>query len=243
MTPEERESAIRRIMALMAKTVEAGCSEEEAMAAADAVTRLMNKYQLDLSDIELRDSKCTKGKMDTRQKSPTAIRSVVTSIGYMCDVKVWENPDGGSFGGRAYCFFGLEHDVIVAEYLYRICDRAIIFGWEDHKLAINFGNLPYARKSKAKDEFQYGMAHRLAERLRSMKKTQKAENLQSTGRDLVVVKDAIVKEEWEKLGINLSKAKASKTVKASEDYHAGRAAGDRVSLNQGVGTNNSQRIG
>jgi hypothetical protein len=233
-TPEEREAAMRRIKALMAKTTQNGCSESEAISAAEAVSRLLNKYELNLTDIELKDSKTAHETIDTRLKTTIPMDNVVVAIAKLLDCKVWVVSGEGSFGGRMYHFLGLEHDVVVAKYIYSICDRAIVFSWEDHKRHIGFTALPQNQKGKIKDEFQIGMAHRLAGRLSEMKRHQQAENIASTGRDLVVVKGAIVEEEFNKLGLNLRSTGRGKQVRGSEHYAAGRAAGDRVNLNKGV---------
>jgi hypothetical protein len=243
MTPDEKEAAIRKILALMAKTVESGCTEDEAMAASEAVTRLLAKYQLSLSDLELRDSKCIDGKQDTARKGIGPIDSVITAIGYLCDVKVWRAPGEGAFGGIVYHFFGLEHDVLVAEYIYKICDRAITFGWEYYKDDLtSYKIMTPTQKTKAKESYQYGMAHRLHERLRKMKDEQKREAKVSTGRDLVVVKDEIINRDFAQLGLNLRSTNANKSINSDSHYRAGQDAGDRVGFNKGVGSEQSWRL-
>lgn len=234
-SPEDRERAMRQIKALMAKTTQNGCSEEEAMAAAEAVSRLLNKYELDLTDIELRESTTSHETVDTRVKSVTYMDYVVTAIAELMDCKVWVQAGEGAFGGRVFHFLGLDHDVVVAKYIYSICDRAIIFAWEDHKREIDFTRQPQSKKGKIKDSFQLGMASRLASRLRGMKKKQKEENMATTGRDLVVVKSAIVDEAFAELGITLGKARGgNKSINYDSHYQAGSQAGDRVNLNKGV---------
>jgi len=47
-----------RIRALAAKTVERGCSEAEAMAAAAKVGELLDVYGLSMSEVELREEAC-----------------------------------------------------------------------------------------------------------------------------------------------------------------------------------------
>lgn len=85
------------------------------------------------------------------------------------------------------------------------------------------------------------MARRLAERLREMKLAQERTDIETTGRDLVVVKNQIVTEEFAKLGLDLSygKSKRNRSVDARA-YSAGQTAGNKVALNPGVGQNADQ---
>ena len=66
--------------------------------------------------------------------------------------------------------------------------------------------------------------------------TDRASTLASTGRDLIVVKGAVVKSEFAKLGLRLrSNGNSGTGARDSGAYGAGKAAGDRVSFNRGVG--------
>lgn len=233
---DDKESIKKRILALMAKTTANGCSEEEAMAASQKVAELLNKYQMSLSDIKLREeANCRKGQYDTGLKSHPAVFWCLNAIGKYTDCKVWFDLYGGADGKIAYKFFGLDHDVIVAEYITKICDWAIIYGGEDFKDHDAYRLTPKQKRSKVLEEFRIAMAYRLAKRLRDMKDAMDQKN-RSDGRSLVVLKGQIVTEEWAKLNLHLGKAKKSKgkTFTSQAAYDAGTAAGDRVQLNPGV---------
>lgn len=243
MTPDEKKAAIKRILALMSKTTDNGCSKEEAMSAAAKVSELLNKYQLDLSDLEIRDSKCVKGAVDSGLKGTQMIHLVIVAIGYFTDTKVWQSHEAHDY--IWYNFFGLEHDVQVAEYIYKICDWAIIWEWEDWKREHRDQYAGSAKhKSRMKLSFQQGVATELSKRLREMKDAQKFKNIQSTGRDLVVVKSAVVTEEFAKLGMKLKGTKSpGRDVVDGGAYNAGREAGKRVALNPGVRRDNTNNGG
>src|SRR5271157_4816145 len=49
---EKRDSLLRRIRALAAKTVAAGCTESEALAASSLLARLVDKYGFTFADID-----------------------------------------------------------------------------------------------------------------------------------------------------------------------------------------------
>ena len=53
-----------RIQALRAKTVENGCTEEEALSAAAKVADLLDQYDLSLTDVELREEACERAEFE-----------------------------------------------------------------------------------------------------------------------------------------------------------------------------------
>ena len=57
-----------RIKALAAKTPEAGCSEHEAMHAAEIVGRLLGQYNLPLDEIAIREEVCVLCEVPTGSK-------------------------------------------------------------------------------------------------------------------------------------------------------------------------------
>lgn len=222
-----------RILALMAKTTENGCTEEEALAASQKVQEMLHKYQLDMSDLKLQESECLQSSYSAEQKSDPMVVWCLSAIAYFTDTKVWKSQ--GEHGWRTYEFFGLEHDVMIAEYITKICDWAIIWGGEDFKKTSEWARADKKQRGRMKQDYQYGMALRLAERLREMKDKQRFEDKQTTGRDLVVVKNAVVEEEFAKLDLDLRKSRGSGRRRVNMGaYQAGRDAGDKVALNPGV---------
>lgn len=221
-----------KIHALMAKTVENGCTEEEALAASKKVQEMLNKYQLSLSDIRIRqESNCRKGNYDVNVSKPGPLDFCISGVAYFTDTKAWKEPYGGTDGRLAYKFFGLDHDVLIAEYITKVLDWAIIYSGEDFKSSPIYNAAP--KRAKALEDFKTAMACRLAKRLREMK-DQQTES-QSRGRGLIVLKGSIVDEEFAKLNMSLKKAKPSKgkAINAAA-WNAGVAAGDQVQLNPGV---------
>ena len=66
-----------RIQALRAKTVQNGCTEAEALSAAAKVAELLDQYDLSLSDVDLRQSPCEQGVIDTNRKQRQPITSCI----------------------------------------------------------------------------------------------------------------------------------------------------------------------
>lgn len=226
------ESIKKRILALMAKTTQNGCTEEEALAASQKVQEMLHKYQLDMSDLKIKESKCRQGTYEAEQKSDPMVMFCLTAIAYFTDTKVWKSWDDHGF--RTYEFFGLDHDVMIAEYITKICDWAIIFGGEEFKETDQWRTASKSKRGALKKDYQYGMATRLAQRLRKMKDDQRFADKQTTGRDLVVVKNAVVEDEFSKLGLNLRRTHSRGRKVDPFAYAAGKVAGDKVALNPGV---------
>ena len=222
----------KRILGLMAKTTENGCTEAEAMAAAQKVQEFLHMYQLDLSDLEISESKCTTGTYNAQAKADPMVVNVLSAIAKFTDTRCWKSRD--DYGFMTYKFFGLEHDVLIAEYITKICDWAIIWGGEEYKETDDWKFSPKNRRGALKGDYQYGMAIRLSERLREMKRAQQNKDVATTGRDLVIVKGSVVTEEFAKLNLRLKSSRMKNRAVDAGAYAAGQDAGNKVALNPGV---------
>jgi hypothetical protein len=234
---DSRESILARIRALTSKTVEAGCTEGEAVAAAAKVAELMDRYGFATADLEEKEE-ITAETFFAPGKRLGSLRSLCVDIASFCDVKVWATrPSRSEAAGVRY--FGRESDVQVALYLTHLLDTAMRGAWSDH----------YNRFLRSADDrlngrtlraaFEAGMRSRLRSRLAEIK----AERNRSvdaatgrTGRDLVVVKGNEVAVAFRALGMHLTGGGVRRGSIADRDsYDAGKAAGDRVTITTGVG--------
>ena len=57
-----------RIQGLRAKTTDNGCTEAEALSAAAKVAELLDRYDLSLTDVEIRHSQCEQRTYETRRR-------------------------------------------------------------------------------------------------------------------------------------------------------------------------------
>lgn len=230
---QTNQDVIRRIQALMGKTTAAGCSEAEALSAAEMVSRLMNKYQLDMTDIKLKEeANCQEFDINVGYKKLTPVSFCCNAIADLTDTVVWTRV--GDYGSIHIIFFGFETDVIVAQYIYTLLDRAFLVAFLDYVDVSGYKTASPKQRVKMKDGFHFGMSARINERLREMKAAQKREN-SATGRDLVVVKGAVVQAELERLGIIINSAgKGKRTQFDTNAYYAGKDAGSKVAINPGL---------
>ena len=228
-----RDKVIERIRALAAKTVENGATEAEALAAAEKVGEMLAKYNLSMSEVEVREDNYRRGRHPTgNRKRQHEVQFTASAIAQFTDTKVWGEQDDG----RGISFFGADHDVEVALYLIDLFQSAMDHEWAQYQKTDNYRrSLTHGRSQRA--SFMRGMAHRLSERLR-VNKQQYRKDAAATGRDLVPVKHQVVEQEFKKqFNLKLRSSKSSCRFD-SRAYGAGHEAGDKVSINPGVKKNN-----
>ncbi|MBF0371826.1 MAG: DUF2786 domain-containing protein, partial [Alphaproteobacteria bacterium] len=207
-----------RIQALRAKTVANGCTEDEALSAAAKVAELLDRHDLSLSDLDIADERCERGVVETNRKQRQPISVCVSAIGAFCDCKVWQEKD--ETGRVRYVFFGLKPGVEMARYVYDLVALALRSGWETHKRSQRF--IRYGDDEKG--SFLFGMAVSIADKLVAMKQDREEAIRRTTGRDLVVVRHAVVDAEFAKLGLDLRRGRSSGKKVAMDSFEAGQTA-------------------
>lgn len=218
------ERLMQRIQGLRAKTVERGCTEQEALSAAEKVAELLDRYGLSLGELDFKAQACEGISIQTNRRRSNAIDSCVSTVAAFFECRVWV--ERAPQGELRYVFFGLRGDVAAAQYLYEMVEHA----FEAETNTFRSGRL-YAKQSdrrSATNSFQIGLASGIITKLRTLRTSRDAQLRSASGRDLVPVKAALVDEELSKLGLSLQQGQAarSKTVLAGA-FHAGKAAGDR----------------
>ncbi|TAJ39849.1 MAG: DUF2786 domain-containing protein, partial [Reyranella sp.] len=74
------DSLLKRLQALRAKTVENGCTEGEALAAAEKVAELLDRHDLSLSDLEIRAAPCERRVYETHLKKRIPLDECIGAI-------------------------------------------------------------------------------------------------------------------------------------------------------------------
>jgi hypothetical protein len=210
-----------RIRALREKTTARGCTEAEALAAAELAAKLMRQYGLDAADIGMSQA-------SARQKTrrPTERSRLYNMIALCTNTAVIASDEAD---GRVLVFVGREPWPDVAAYLKVVCDRAI-----DRAVA-EFKRNPFYRRRRsvstrraAVELFTRAMVGRLCVRLGNLfadlySKEQRA----AAERHLAVLyPDAVARHVPRRnLGNRLGEA-------AARGWHAG----DQVGLHHGVRT-------
>lgn len=212
----------RIIRELQAKTEENGCTEQEAMAAAAKMGQLLEDYNLNIDEVGVREdaSQCKKNEVFAADQFAGTL---ITGIKHFCGIIAYQVSGEGH--GMKYVLFGTPHDLEIALYLYEVCAEAMEHDWVGY-----MNQHGYSMKKRA--SFRMGFAARVYDRLAQMKRERDARNASSC-RDLVVLKDQLVKSEFAKLGIRLVKS-AGRVAADGHAYGHGQAAGSRVNLNNPI---------
>lgn len=213
----------RKIAALLKMTSRAGCTEAEAMAAAEKAAYLMREHGLSEADILFT-------KADIRSKS---------SGGGMRD-RLWVYLAANTntaliFSDGKAVFVGKEPGPEIAVYLYTVIDRAIDRAVADFKSTQNYRRRKsLASKRRAVQDFTAAMTTRVMQKLRDHFAGVRSEQAHLAA---VAARDAM-----------FPNSHRVKTVDAKlrnkNAISAGLAAGEKVGLRHGMGPHGEQlRIG
>jgi len=220
-----------RIQALRAKTTANGCTEQEALSAAAKVAELLDRYDLSLSDVDLRAAPCERRVWRPARKKRIPIDDCIGAIAAFCDCRVWREKDAG--GETVHVFFGLRSDIAVAHYLTEVIDGAVRSELGRYKTGAAYQRFRHQDRHLANASFALGMVGSIADKLMAMKDARDRVN-RSTGRDLVVIKNSVVDAELAKLGLGLRSLPGISRTISPDAYEAGGAAGEAFDVTPGV---------
>ena len=220
-----------RIQALRAKTIDNGCTEGEALAAAAKVAELLDRYDLSLTDVEVREAPCERRAYETCSKKRIPLDDCIGAIAEFCDCRVWreKNPAGE---GR-YVFFGLRSDIEVAHYLTELIDTAVRSELGRYKTGPDYQRFRHQERHLANASFALGMVASIADKLMAMK-AGRDEVVKGTGRGLVVLKAAVVDTELEKLDLRLRTVPRASRMVSPMAYEAGGDAGTSFTIKPAI---------
>jgi len=225
----QRDKILDRVRALLSMTIENGCSENEAMVAASKAAKLMQDYDFTFSDVSrLKDerigqaSKPFSATNKSRAMHAAGFYAAV-AVGNFFDCKVWRD-------GTEIVFFGLKNDVDLAQAMLGMI-RVAMDSELSTFLAAELARGTSEHRMSLSASFCRGMGQRVSQRLGRLKFKRTAAN-RATGKDLVVLKGAIVTEAYAKAFPNARprKAKPSKPHSSEIGYMAGIEAAERVNL-------------
>ncbi len=220
-----------RIQALRAKTVNNGCTEDEALSAAAKVAELLDRYDLSLTDVELRAAPCERRAFETHRKKRIPLDDCIGAIANFCDCKVWREKNVA--GESSYIFFGLRSDVEVAHYLTELIDSAVRAELGRFKTSADYRQFRHQERHLANASFALGMVASIADKLTAMKASRDQVN-HSTGRGLVVLKTSVVDAEFDKLDLKLRTQHGKSRMVSMTAYEAGGVAGASLAIMPGI---------
>lgn len=236
----KREALIERIRKLQRMTTERGATEGEALQAAALAQRLIAEHNIAASELSIRaDAKsCIKDAFTVIRSSKPGWTQLCIAIEKLYGTICWlERKDedllGLGFEVETFSavYYGFPVDVAGSIATLAFCSIAI---------DTEIGNLPKRTKKLERESFELGMVQRLRERIKEMR-SRAYQEAKGSGA-LVVLKEQLVKEEFDKLGQKLyyQKIKDRKLDRAS--FVAGQRAGSGVALDSKIsGQSQAQR--
>lgn len=220
-----------RIQALRAKTVDNGCTEDEALSAAAKVAELLDRYDLSLTDVELRAAPCERRAYETHRKKRIPLDECIGAIANFCDSRVWREKN--VVGESSYVFFGLRSDIEVAHYLTELIDSAVRAELGRFKTSVGYSQFRHQERHLANASFALGMVASIADKLTAMKASRDQVN-HSTGRGLMVLKTSVVDAEFNKLDLKLRTQRSNSRMVSMTAYEAGGVAGASLAMMPGI---------
>lgn len=220
---DNHEKVIAKIRALMAKTVENGCTEEEAMAAAMKASALIDKYDIEYKDVHGEKSDITETKITAVTFSD--VRYFCNAVITFCDCDYLIRTIR-SENKKYVVVIGRELDRILAENMLVSIYNSIETEWKKYWSAhIKTGarsEYYHARKS-----FMLGISKRIKERIKVMKEER---SKTSNSHALVVSRIRDAEEYTEANYPNLKEARSKKSVFNPKHLKSGYAVGDNIHI-------------
>lgn len=232
---KQLERAKRLIRSMAERTEERGFTEAEAMESAAQMGALLKQWDLDLDEVLARDV------TDMVQREVFApddsAGRIITGIGRLCSLIAYRKSMAVS---TTYVLYGHAADVELGVYLWEICAEAGEHGWVQYMQQ-------HGHTVKKRESFRMGYAERVADRMYALREERDQEaakraaemaaaNPNGTGTNLVLLKDQLVVQEFEKTGVRLTKGAARRVADAAA-FRRGGEHGATVNLNRPLAGN------
>jgi hypothetical protein len=233
----ERDSLLSKIRALLAKTMESGCTEAEAMTALGKAQAMKDAYEVTEAELNLtKEEKAVLRREPPGTKDPHRIKWFLSgAVGDFCSCEGFrETRREGKVGGLIFC--GLPSDVQFATWLLDTLTAFVLNELINHLMDAGPSN---EERREVMRGFVLGCTDRIVQRLRELRE-QSTIVASSNAKALVVVKNQAIKTKLAELGIHIGTCSgaSSGTIDPSS-YQAGKAAGDRASFGRPVSGRNA----
>lgn len=219
MTSDDREKLAKRLRDIAARTVENGCTEAEAVAAAAKLAKLLAEHNMTLDEAFLRESRFTQ----TAEPIPEnhvgdRLWKPADAIAKLTNTRYWTSTYPATIS-----FFGFAHEVEIAKYLLAICNRAMTNG--ETKVNRDWALVtPVKRRAKV-IAYLDGMADTLRRRIMELIPPV------PMGVGLMVLHESLLDEN---MPVKIGKSSAGASREFDPQYLVGMLEAQRVALNPGV---------
>jgi len=159
MNKDARKKLLERVKAILAKTMDNGCTEGEAMAALAKARELMATYEIDEKELDEVGEKATTFR--TAPSDPYEIkRGLSVNVGKFASCKAFRDRE------NVICFAGKESDIVFATWLLDTLQRFVmraLRAYQADRAKLKLGNSNHTSAS-----FVVGCAHRINEKLKEL---------------------------------------------------------------------------
>lgn len=228
------EKLMKRIAALLQKTVENGCTQEEALAAAETAERMMREYQITQSEAELGAEGTILEEIPLYESGSMKfgkefhIKDLISvQLGKLCTTKSWMNEQKG-----VLCVIGLKSDIDLFAYL---IDMLSVKCWQ---LAVERTAHIQGERRGYRRNFILGFVSGLGRKIREVVEEREDDKTYKTsdGKSLVLVKTGIVDSRYGKETAHLNLDNGRKSYSTDKKMHlAGFSEGRKANLGRPVG--------
>ena len=233
----DKKTILKKLKAFSQRTVENGCTEAEALAAAEAMQGLQEKYNLTLTELDIEHTEYVEEKFSLGKKRRHPVWCALYGLQKFCEVRIIGN------GGNVLVF-GERHKVDAATYLISVMQSAMELEYLRYRSSPEYAEESFYHHARTiRSSFMNSMAYRLSKRLLAMheESRSKEQPTASNGTALVVMADNALAEAHAKKHPHL-RASAGRQARAAGAGRAGAAAANRVGLRTGVRGGSSRRL-
>jgi hypothetical protein len=220
----DREKLLAKIRALLAKKIDHGCTEEEALAALAKARAMMDAYEVSETELQLIKTETAILRSEPPgSRDPHNIKTrLAPSVARYCDCRAWR-------GSNGLVFCGLRPDVQFATWL---LDH--LAGFVQAELTRHLMTCIEQRGERRRviNGFVMGCTGRISQRLDELVE-QSAKKASGNSTALVVAKGALITSKMEALDIHLVLSRSRRQYDEAA-FEAGRAAGERASFGRPV---------
>lgn len=219
----KRDNILNKVRALLSKTLENGCTENEATVALAMAEKLMQEHEIDANDLNIDDEKAIIELSDMRD--PQNIR-------WKLCYWISKFTDTLSFGNKKQIkFAGLKSDVEFAMWLAEALTSFVQAQLKSYMWANGYQSLQGAKRNRVINSFVIGCCSRINTKLKSMIDERKPT---TNSMALVVAKTALINEAVKDLKIGKEETRGRKNKIEADAFQDGKKAGEKASFGRPV---------
>jgi hypothetical protein len=233
MSKANKAEIVRKILA---KASDRATTPEEAATLMEAARKIADKHGISLEDLKAGNVAADEFGDQLYFGGVSCLHPVVSLLGVpvmdYCGIKGYRRQRED---GHYIVLFGHEADIELARYLLDLFRNTMDEGWTIYRKYSMSGNLSVDQIKSHRQSFVRGFCATLSQRL----KAHTAEIIETTGTELIVLKNALVENKYmdyiKRNGLNLGETNARRHVRPNaEAAAAGAAHAKSVNMGRGV---------